>query len=95
MGGIKMFKPITTELPDIGMVQTAILAVVQDDTYLVGPLSPEEVNIGVKAREGLMYASCSQLADAMTSLVVAEKVRIIFAAGAGEELRAFFTRAAG
>jgi len=89
-----MLKPISQEVPDIDTVKSATLAVLQDDRYLVGPLTPEEVNIGVKAREGLMYASVQQIGDAMTSLIMAGKVRIIFAARGREELRAFFTRTA-
>lgn len=84
-------KPISQEVPDASTVERAIIALTEEGSgYLIGPLDPEEIDIGVKANQGLMYASATIIGDALTNLVAAKKLRIILAAKAGEPLIAYF-----
>lgn len=88
----KEMEPISREVPNVATVERAIVALMDDNNYLVGPLDPEEVNIGVLANQGLMYASLEVIGDALTNLIKAGELRIILAAKAGEELKAHFGR---
>lgn len=81
--------PISREVPGIVTIESVIVTLMKDNN-LVGPLSPEEINVDIKINGGLTHASCTEISEAVTHLIAQGKLRVIFAAKVGEELRAYF-----